>query len=455
MTLPCSRALLLAVAVSLSLGALHGCTSPSGEPGDACTVSADCAEGEVCVDGTCAGAADADAFEEPDAVFLDALARDVVDVTLDIGARDTTGADGGGEDAEEQDAPEADAVEADGSGEDTAPPVDVGPNLVSAEITAPSSGSTYEFGYVFNAVGQVADPGFAPEELTVSWRSTIDGELWSGAAEEDGTTTYRVRGLSEGRHRLELVATNPLGQSANDLIDIGICSWGVPEAFDADIESTNWRIYGDAYWDEGGWLEMTGLGTGKRGAIFNTGDPVSPGDVQIRFRIYTGGGAGSGADGFAMSIFEASSIEELETWIGDFSSGGCLGYGITGQCGAYEDVEAFHLEFDTWYNTPGDNSGVQDPTEDNHIAVTLNGNPAEHVLWAAVPTLEDEMWHEVEVQIDGSRVTVRLDGETIINDPVPGFRFKGGFIGFTGTTGLYTNWHRFDDLQILEECLVE
>jgi hypothetical protein len=433
--------------------AIAACSTESGSPGEDCAEARDCAAGEQCVDGTCEAAGGGDA-ERPDAVFLDALQRDVVDTQGDTTAADTTSDATTGDDVDP--AADADATaDGDAAPSDAEPPEDVGPNLVTAEITAPSSGATYELGYVFNAVGVVSDPGFAAEELTVSWRSTLDGELWSGPAEADGTTTYRVRGLSEGRHRLELIATNPLGQSANDLIDIGICSWGVPEAFDADIESSNWQIYGDAYWDEGGWLEMTGLGTGKRGAIFNTGDPVSPGDVQIRFRIFTGGGAGSGADGFAMSIFEASSVAELETWIGDFSSGGCLGYGITGQCGSYEDIEAFHLEFDTWYNTPGDNSGVQDPTEQNHIAVTLNGNPAEHVLWAEVPTLEDEAWHEVEVQIDGSRVTVRLDGETIISDPVPGFRFKGGFIGFTGTTGLYTNWHRFDDLQILEECSVD
>lgn len=433
--------------------AVSSCSTESGKLDDDCAESSECAAGEQCLDGVCVIAGEGDA-EQPDAVFLDALQRDVVDAQQDTTAADTAGEETMGDDVDP--ATDADAAaDGDAAPSDAEPPEDVGPNLVTAEITAPGSGATYELGYVFNAVGTVGDPGFPAEELTVSWRSTIDGELWSGPAEPDGTTTYRVRGLSEGRHRLELVATNPLGQSANDLIDIGICSWGVPEAFDADIESSNWQIYGDAYWDEGGWLEMTGLGTGKRGAIFNTGDPVSPGDVQIRFRIFTGGGAGSGADGFAMSIFEASSVAELETWIGDFSSGGCLGYGITGQCGSYEDIEAFHLEFDTWYNTPGDNSGVQDPTEQNHIAVTLNGNPAEHVLWAEVPTLEDEAWHEVEVQIDGSRVTVRLDGETIISDPVPGFRFKGGFIGFTGTTGLYTNWHRFDDLQILEECSVD
>ncbi|MBL6976385.1 MAG: hypothetical protein ISR64_11680 [Deltaproteobacteria bacterium] len=32
--------------------------------------------------------------------------------------------------------------------------------------------------------------------------------------------------------------------------------------------------------------------------------------------------------------------------------------------------------------------------------------------------------------------------------------FRGGFIGYSGTTGYYMNQHGFDDLQILQECLV-
>ena len=37
---------------------------------------------------------------------------------------------------------------------------------------------------------------------------------------------------------------------------------------------------------------------------------------------------------------------------------------------------------------------------------------------------------------------------------VPDFLFWGGYIGFTETTGFYTNYHRFDELQILQECWV-
>lgn len=49
---------------------------------------------------------------------------------------------------------------------------------------------------------------------------------------------------------------------------------------------------------------------------------------------------------------------------------------------------------------------------------------------------------------------VTLDGLPAIDGLVPGLDLRGGFIGFSGSTGYYSNYHRFDDLQILQECLV-
>ena len=52
----------------------------------------------------------------------------------------------------------------------------------------------------------------------------------------------------------------------------------------------------------------------------------------------------------------------------------------------------------------------------------------------------------------GEDVTVLMDDSIVIDGNVPGLSFKGGFIGFTGTTGYYTNYHRFDDLEVQEAC---
>lgn len=434
--------------VAMSMAWVVSCSSESAT--DACTTSDECAANELCINNACAPRADA-ARDERDASVEDA-ADAAEDAAPDAG-EDTA------PEVEEDTTPAPDVTpEVDAAPEeDVAPDVPIGPSTVSVQITAPEDDATFQEGYVFFLEGTVSDTAYDASELEVVWRSTLDGELFRGPAEADGTTRFRALGLSPGLHRIELSARNPADQVANALIDLGICVIGVPETFDIDVEGGAWRTYGDAYFDEGGWLELTGLGTGAQGAIFNVEDVINPGDVRISFRIFTGGGAGSGADGFAMSVMNAFDVGELEEWIGAFSPGGCMAYGLTGQCGDYgaDEVEAFHIEFDTWWNTAGDDSGVDDPTENDHVAITLNGDPATHVLWADLGDFEDSMWHDVVLEIQGARVSVTFDGRVVIDDVVEGLAFKGGYIGFTGSTGLYTNWHRFDDLQILEECLIE
>jgi hypothetical protein len=69
-----------------------------------------------------------------------------------------------------------------------------------------------------------------------------------------------------------------------------------------------------------------------------------------------------------------------------------------------------------------------------------------------VSTIEDMQWHDVRVDVDGENVRVWLDGTLIIDGDIPGLFQKGGYIGFTGTTGAYTNHHRFDNLEVVEVC---
>jgi len=94
-----------------------------------------------------------------------------------------------------------------------------------------------------------------------------------------------------------------------------------------------------------------------------------------------------------------------------------------------------------------------DPTPQNHIAVMLDGDASNHVLW--VPqTLEDSQWHDVSIQTIGQQIIVNFDGVEVINSNVNDFQFHGGYIGFTGVTGWGTNFHRFDNLQIIQQCMV-
>jgi len=218
--------------------------------------------------------------------------------------------------------------------------------------------------------------------------------------------------------------------------------------FNADLTSSDWLIVGDAYREPAGWLELTGLAGGQQGAIFYLGSTLSRGDTEISLRVSTGqcplpgpcASTADGADGFAMSIFGVTGVAELANLLAAARPGEGLGYAVTPTV-----VDAFHIEFDTYHN-------AIDPTLGNHVAITLNGDPTNHILWTETPTLENNAWHDIVLRIAGIHVTVLMDGVTVIDADAPGLDFKGGYIGFTGSTGGSTNYHRIDDLQIVQAC---
>jgi hypothetical protein len=338
---------------------------------------------------------------------------------------------------------------------------DAGTGL-TVEIVAPATNTIVEQGGAIAFAGLVADPDFAPTALVAIWSSDVDGPLGETTPDADGAVSLDVDALTPGFHTITLTATNPDDLSAEDSITVGICTWGVPEGFDTDVEGSGWTIYGDAYWDPGGFLEMTGNLMSMKGAIFNTLETIAPGDLAMSFDLYTGPNDLDGADGFALSIFDAADVTELEAIIAAGAAGGGLGYGVAGGVGPGDGsctwgsmaVDAFHIEIDTWQNVANGVECHTDPTAEDHIAVTLNGDPATHVLWAPVGNIEDSLWHTVTVDVVGDELVITLDGAAIIDDVIPGYEFKGGYLGFTGVTGYYTNYHRFDNLQLLEECAV-
>ena len=97
-------------------------------------------------------------------------------------------------------------------------------------------------------------------------------------------------------------------------IEISVCEGYILEDF--TTESTgNWATGGDAYWDPNGWVEMTGTGQGKKGAVYNKVESIASGTASIRFTIKTGNGMNGGADGFAFTIMNVGTVDDLETWI--------------------------------------------------------------------------------------------------------------------------------------------
>ena len=334
--------------------------------------------------------------------------------------------------------------------------------LSPANQTSAESGQSVAFEGAVEVTGEVDVTG-----LVVRWISDVDGVLFEGALSESGSSEFSSDVLTAGYHQITFRVEDDQGDGVSTSVVIGVCGWTDAENFDAALDTSDWigvpgsSYVTDAYRDERGWLEMTGNVQNKKGAIFNVAQAITPGNVVLRFKISTGqcatpdvfcNSSAAGADGFAMSVFQVGTEAELIDLLSVAHTGGGLGYGVAGGYGSY-DVPAFHIEFDTWHNVYNGNSEHHtDPMSEDHIAVTLNGNPGEHYLPTAVTDLEDNMWHQMEVRVVGEQVTVSMDEVELMSGTVPGLTFKGGYIGFTGSTGYYTNYHRFDDLEVEEAC---
>jgi hypothetical protein len=280
------------------------------------------------------------------------------------------------------------------------------------------------------------------------WMSDGGVEISRPLPDSDGTLTLDLTPLDPGWHSLTLMATR--GEDIETyVISLGLCEDPPPESFSTSPDPALWSLYGNAYWDSNGWIEITGIGEGSEGQIFKTDRAIDSGNFTVSFDIATGGGINGGADGFALSVWDVPNPTALETLLEKTQPGGCLGYGLSADCGN-ASYRGFHIEFDTWHNG-GD--PVQDPTAANHIGILLNGDAGSHYLWAEVPSLEDLQWRSIRVETVASYVTVYMDGRSIMEGDISGFTFEGGYLGVSGSTGWASNYHRFDNLD-LEGCVV-
>lgn len=264
--------------------------------------------------------------------------------------------------------------------------------------------------------------------------------------EPDGSFRVDPAALPAGHHLLTFYGTDNTGTTEETLY-LGVCEWPPPQDFDSPIAGSGWTLYGDASQDPGGWLEITGNASARSGHIYWTSRKIPPGDFEIAFDIATGGGANGGADGYAVNVVDVADVAALEAWIAQTNNGGCLGYGTSGPCGEVA-VDAFHVEFDTWFN-----GEFSDPTAENHVAIARNGDPSDILLWALQP-LEDLQWRRIRVTGRGTVVSVYVDGVRVQQADIPDFRFEGGYLGVSGSTGWAYNYHRFDNLVVRDRCAV-
>ena len=332
------------------------------------------------------------------------------------------------------------------------------PCAVQFDIRSPSSG---RFIYAEDGV-----------DLRGFLRSTESGETLYGELiirDSNGETIETITTSPSGQFDLSLsidpmnarvsfeIGARIAGQLCTEVKSFDLTTCGRRYREDFAVLSDQWRLFGDAFWDEGGWIDVTGNESFKKGAAYNPFNVISRGQSSIRFTIITGGGQaslGGGGDGYALSIVEPIPLETFEQLLTAAYPGGGLGYAVAGNY-AGDDFEftssMFTIEVDTYYNAGQGQNWHVDPTNESHIEITRNGDPGASVTFHEVPSIEDLEPHQIQVDILPDRLKIYLDGALVVEHD-ESLIFKGGYLFFSGSTGAATNYHRINSVEILHEC---
>ena len=303
-------------------------------------------------------------------------------------------------------------------------------------ITTPSGGDIFGEGVDVTLEGTVTDPEDAAETLSATWSSSVDGTLTTRSPGADGAVDWlwAAAARSSGPATVSLAATDSCG--ATTVATADACQDGA-NTYDA-LSLSAWHYEGSAAWDSGAAnLLLTPATTDQVGTAFETSSPVNADNVDIDFYVYLGGG--TGADGMSLTALD---VARATTFLG--GSGCGIGYGGSADCTAGPALPGWTLEIDTYYN------GGVDPTADDHLAFTFDGDVDGYQAWAALPEMEDTGWHYVEVSIVAPHVRVAVDSVVYLDQDIPGNYAFSAYVGFTAGTGGETNEHRVDELSVTD-----
>ncbi|GDX82579.1 hypothetical protein LBMAG42_43900 [Deltaproteobacteria bacterium] len=306
----------------------------------------------------------------------------------------------------------------------------------SATISAPLPSEVLPEGVDYTLVGLVADAEDDLEDLVVTWSGSVDGALDTSGPQPDGTTSHlwAAAARTSGPQSVALEVTDSCGETAMATVDM--CQDGA-NTYDA-LSLSSWHYEGSAAWDGGAAnLLLTPATQDQVGSAFETSAPVNADNVDIAFYVYVGGG--TGADGLSLTALDVSRAT------GFLGGTGCgIGYGGSADCTTGPALPGWTLEIDTYYN------GGVDPTADDHLAFTFDGDVDAYQAWATLPEMEDTGWHYVEVSVVAPHVTVAVDGSVYIDQDIPGNYSFSAYVGFTAGTGGETNEHRVDELTVTD-----
>jgi hypothetical protein len=291
---------------------------------------------------------------------------------------------------------------------------------------APTDGSVLPVSATTELIATLEDDRDAPESITLSWASDVEGVLSTDPASTSGLARYEwdAATRASGAHLVTLTGTDSCGASAE--VQVNLCQ---DAGYTADsLDLATWYFAGYANYDSAnGWVELTKPLTSQSGTAFQTASTASGDNVVIQFSFFASGG--SGADGLSLTALDSS---RMTGFVGEV--GGGLGY---------KGLPGWSVEIDTYYN-----SEYSDPTPMDHVSFHLNGDVYNPLLWATLPEMEDGKWHEMSVSVSGTTVVVDVDGVNYINGTVSGITAFPAYVGFSASTGALTNSHLIDALEV-------
>ncbi len=309
--------------------------------------------------------------------------------------------------------------------------VESGPSL---QIVSPSHNDILDIGVDVVLEALVTDDLDAAADVQLSWSSNQDGALGNPVSDAAGFSewTWASADRSPGPQQLTLAGIDSCGNTSST--DITVCQQAGYTTDELDI--SNWHFEGAAQWDSANtWLLLTPASTDMVGSAFQTSNPVNGDSVSIRFQFLIGGG--SGADGISLTALDTGRMS------GFLGGTGCgIGYGGNAACSPGPALPGWSIEVDTYYN------GGQDPTDEDHVAFSFDGNVGNPSAWAVLPEMEDTGWHTMEVVVASPRVTISIDGVVYIDQDLSGNFSFPAYVGFTAGTGGLTNEHLIDSLEV-------
>ncbi len=305
-------------------------------------------------------------------------------------------------------------------------------------ISAPTDAEVLDNGVDVDLVAEVGDDKDPVTDLVVTWTSDLDGDLGVASVDKTGFShlTWADTPRTQGDHALTVAVEDSCGGTSGD--ELGVCQQAGYVVDELDLSA--WHFEGEAHWDTGNnWLQLTPPTGNVVGTAFKTDEVVSGDNVVITFLFYMG--EGSGADGLSLTVIDK---DRLSTYLGGTGCG--IGYGGDASCTAGPGLPGWTLEIDSYDN----GTGVE-PTPNDHLAFTFDGDVDGYVASAELPEMEDTGWHEISVIVADPQLTVVVDGTTYIDQAISGGNLAfNGYVGFTAGTGGATNRHLIDSLEVTE-----